>query len=586
MSLKRKENRIIINKSNNITEKNKLKIKYKLRYFIGIFKYLLLINMFTKILLQTDLNSIYSNFSNITLTIKGTGFKNIFSQTFKFYPNEIYINGVFQTNINYTYYFTEENNNVELIWNNNNITNCHSMFSDCKDIEKIDMSSFNTSQVIIMNSMFKGCKYLVSLNLINIETSKVKYMISMFEECTSLTSLDLSYFDTSQVQSMERMFKRCKKLASLDLSNFNTSNVGDMGIMFDGCQKMTSLNISTFITYKVKYMNNMFNGCNSLTSLDLSSFDTSNVQDMSSMFAGYNSSIPLNLSNFNTSQVTSMEKMFDSSSSLTSLDLSNFETSLTTRMDNIFSECKNLKYINLNKFDDTKLINYSPMFTGVKNNIVICINKNNVKIMQELSGLCYIIYCSNDWKLNQVKSINHTSNCFSENNNKPIQYYYEFKGKYYEKCINGNLKNEINVTRCECDEEKCLKCPNESLVENLCNGCKEDNGFYPIENDNSFIENYFKCYKEPEGYYLDPNDSLYKKCYETCEICDKKGDYLNHNCLKCNFNYPYKINSDNNNYFNCYKNCSFYHYFDEQNIFHCTIDSTCPTEYPYLIIDK
>ena len=87
-------------------------------------------------------------------------------------------------------------------------------------------------------------------------------------------------------------------------------------------------------------------------------------------------------------------------------------------------------------------------------------------------------------------------------------------------------------------------------------------------------------------YYFDLNGSLYKKCYDTCKTCEQKGDNLNNNCLECNFNYPYKINYTNNNYSNCYQNCSFYHYFDEQNNFHCTNDFSCPSEYPNLIIDK
>ena len=645
MAQKRKENKAILikrNESNNNNEKKKIKKRNKLIYFNGIFKFIILIEMFTKILLQDNLNIIYSNFSNITLIVKGKGFKNIFYQSFNFYPNETYINGVLQTKISYTYDFTEINNTVVLIWYNN-INSCLNMFNGCSHIIKIDLSNFNSSKVINMGYMFYNCENLASLDLSHFETSQVEDMNNMFYRCKGLSSLDLSNFDTSKVVSMNSMFNGCNKLITLNISNFITSRVKDMSNMFNGCNLLASLDVSSFDTSKVNKMeymfagykssiplnlsnfntsevtsmNGMFKECSSFTSLDLSFFQTSKVKDMSAMFWGCNSLISLNLSNFdtssvtimgsmfrdckslilldlshfNTSQVNYMSYMFENCNSLVSLNLSNFDTSQTNSMDNIFYQCNNLEYINLEKFNDVKLNSYSSMFSGVKNNIVICINKNNNnKIIEHLQifKLCYKIDCSSDWKLNQVKLINHTNNCVHNNINKFIKYNYEYNGKYYEYCINGNLMNRNISGICKCDEEKCLKCPNETFVENLCNGCRIDNGFYPIENDNiSFIENYFKCYKEPEGYYLAQNNSVYKKCYETCEICNNDGDYMNHNCLKCSINYPYQINSTNDsNSFNCYKNCSFYHYFDEQNIFHCTINSSCPAEYPYLIIDK
>jgi len=62
------------------------------------------------------------NFSNITLKIKGIGYNNILCSkeddfTPSYYPNLIYINEIKQDSINYSYYFTQEENIVKLIWN-------------------------------------------------------------------------------------------------------------------------------------------------------------------------------------------------------------------------------------------------------------------------------------------------------------------------------------------------------------------------------------------------------------------------------------------------------------------------------------
>ena len=88
---------------------------------------------------------------------------------------------------------------------------------------------------------------------------------------------------------------------------------------------------------------------------------------------------------------------------------------------------------------------------------------------------------------------------------------------------------------------------------------------------------YFDCHKEPEGYYLDEVFSLYKKCYNSCKTCKRKGSNTKHNCIECNQDFPIEINF--NDYKNCYKKCDFYYYIDNKNDYHCTNDSTCPNEY-------
>ena len=117
------------------------------------------------------------------------------------------------------------------------------------------------------------------------------------------------------------------------------------------------------------------------------------------------------------------------------------------------------------------------------------------------------------------------------------------------------------------------------MLKGLCTKCNID--YFQKENDPLNIGEYINCYKNPKGYYLDKNDSVYKKCYNTCEACDINGNYLNHNCIKCNDNFP--INIKYNNLSNCYQNCTFYYLFDkDNNNFRCTINSSCPEEYPIL----
>ena len=54
----------------------------------------------------------------------------------------------------------------------------------------------------------------------------------MFYKCSSLTSLDLSSFNTSNVVDMSSMFYNCTSLITLNLSSFDTSKVVNMTTMF------------------------------------------------------------------------------------------------------------------------------------------------------------------------------------------------------------------------------------------------------------------------------------------------------------------------------------------------------------------
>lgn len=78
-------------------------------------------------------------------------------------------------------------------------------------------------------------------------------------------------------------------------------------------------------------------------------------------------------------------------------------------------------------------------------------------------------------------------------------------------------------------------------------------------------------------HYLDIKDSLYKKCYHSCERCDKEGNDLLHNCLICNNNFPVEIKI--NNSLNCYEKCNFNYYFDNESNYQCKNDLSCPEGY-------
>ena len=116
-------------------------------------------------------------------------------------------------------------------------------------------------------------------------TKHVNTLFQAFINTNNLESVNTSSWDISNVTNTNNMFFNCKALTSLDVSKWNTSNVTDMSAIFNSCQKLQSIDVSKWNTSNLINTANMFNTCSLLTSLDLSNWDTSNVKYMSFMFA-------------------------------------------------------------------------------------------------------------------------------------------------------------------------------------------------------------------------------------------------------------------------------------------------------------
>lgn len=191
-----------------------------------------------------------------------------------------------------------------------NVIRTEQMFMFCENMVEIDLSSFETPNLIVMLRMFQSCKSLKSLNLNNFNTSKVDNFVGISYCCESLENLEIKNFDTSKAFSMLDMFGNCKSLKNIYVSNFDTSKVTNMQLMFGNCSSLENLNISNFDTSNVTNMNYMFESCSSLKELDVSNFNTSNVTSIAQIFSHCDILTKLNLSNWDLKNVTSKTHAF------------------------------------------------------------------------------------------------------------------------------------------------------------------------------------------------------------------------------------------------------------------------------------
>lgn len=199
-------------------------------------------------------------------------------------------NGYIALPENSSYLFANFLNLREIQWRDavlsENVTNMAAMFFDCRKLNSLDLSGFNTRKTTDMSGMFCCCFQLEYLDLSGFETENVVNMSQMFSGCINLGNLNISGFNTSNVTDMSWMFKDCNKLASIYLLGFQTPSVVNMEKMFSGCSSLSKLDISNFDVSNVISMREMFEGCRNIKELDISGWDMQNVIDKDGMFDG------------------------------------------------------------------------------------------------------------------------------------------------------------------------------------------------------------------------------------------------------------------------------------------------------------
>ena len=238
------------------------------------------------------------------------------------------------------------------------------MFAYIHNLTKIDVSSYDTNNVINMQSMFSytgsNATTFEIIGLDNFDTSNVTNMSYMFDNlsysATTFNIGDLSSWDTSKVRTMENMFNKAGQNATTfdigDLSSWDTSKVTTLYLMFaEAGKNATTFNIGNLSNWDISSATNIsclfrYSGYNATTWNigDLSNWDTRNVTEISQIFeaSGYNSSVfdIGDLSNWDISKVTTLYKMFKFAGYNATIwnigDLSNWDTSKVTNMSEMF----------------------------------------------------------------------------------------------------------------------------------------------------------------------------------------------------------------------------------------------------------
>ena len=198
-------------------------------------------------------------------------------------------------------------------------THLNNFFISCTNLKKIDMSSFDVSNVKSLTGTFSNCsnleeiimpctfskEFLVtlystftncsSLKEICLPEMQVDYLQATFYNCTSLKSIDFTNiinkedikiksasYDYGNVVQIG-LFQKCETLEAIPLASYNFDN-NSASYTFAECKSLKSIPFENFNTENIVCFAYLCFNCESLESVNFDSLNTKNGTDFRSMF--------------------------------------------------------------------------------------------------------------------------------------------------------------------------------------------------------------------------------------------------------------------------------------------------------------
>ena len=283
---------------------------------------------------------------------------------------------------------------VEYISNNKNKwNNAHTLFQECKNLEKIDFKDFEYNFKNI-SVMFDGCKNL----------KEIKNIKSIFKKSENIKDCDMLFLHCEKLEFDKIGFKNIKLpkdfdifdsslFKKIDLSSCDFSNVEKIG--FRSCENLEEINLNiTTNTSNLKNLNRAFFYCKKLKKIDLSKIKVENVTDFILIFAycenleevnlaGWNFNEKVNLTNF-FAECVNLKKIIGLKNIIVKNDLILSNGDKEINCGNFFYNNENLETLDLSTF---KIEDCNEQFIQ-ECNIKTIILPNDKKSIQILTEKC------------------------------------------------------------------------------------------------------------------------------------------------------------------------------------------------------
>ena len=121
------------------------------------------------------------------------------------------------------------------------------------NVEVVDISEWDTSNVTTMTYMFSQCSKLKKIiGIENLDVSKLENADSMFSYCENLVELDLTNWNPILLKTAWNMFSYCSNLKIIkNVENWQLPNIQDAAYMFYKCTKL-DVDLSNWDLTKIK----------------------------------------------------------------------------------------------------------------------------------------------------------------------------------------------------------------------------------------------------------------------------------------------------------------------------------------------
>lgn len=143
----------------------------------------------------------------------------------------------------------------------------------CKNVEEIDLSGVDLSNVSSIECMFSGCKKLKKITWGPISTKNVTRLYYTFADCQSLENVDfLADWEIKNITNLSNTFANCKKIKHLPIENWDVSKVIYAFCMAYGCESLEDIDfINSWSFDSLDGADNdcLFRACNSLKNVDI-----------------------------------------------------------------------------------------------------------------------------------------------------------------------------------------------------------------------------------------------------------------------------------------------------------------------------
>ena len=257
------------------------------------------------------------------------------------------------------------------------VTNMNNLFSGSNDLQSVDFSGCDLSNVTDTSGMFNWADWNIkSVNLKNTKnvTDDILKIYAKAINISNATTADLSDINLSpNVTSLNGLFSNMTKLKSVNLSGLDISHITDMGGMFSGDSNLESLDLSGLDLSKVTNTNNMFDqgGGKNIKSVNITNTKSipRSILDIYLKALSNAGTKTIDLSGINLSpSITSFNKLFSNMPNIESIDLTGWDTGNITDMSYMFFNDPKLTTIKgLEGFDTSNVTNMSNMFASYTN---------------------------------------------------------------------------------------------------------------------------------------------------------------------------------------------------------------------------